>query len=160
MRSLICSVLLGVCLLGSSVAYAQPEDSSVSAVPLYNMPAGHTCEVNGEWFRCFDLDDYVTLLRMDQDLHFYRLELVNAQEIIASLERVSSQLNLAIDGYEEQVFTLQRERDRLLRRWTSENRLRLEAENRPQIGSYVAWGLAAAEAAVLGALIIAMIAGG
>ena len=47
---------------------------------------------------------------------------------------------------------LRTERNRLLERWTEENRLRLVAENRPDLGSWVAWALVAVEAVIVGVL--------
>lgn len=132
----------------------------LDTLTVYRLPEGRRCTVGGETFQCFNLAEYQVLLEMDQDLHHFQLSLSNAQEQIVRLERINTQLTLAIDGYESQIATLQAERTRLFERWEEENRLRLEAENRPMIGSWVAWGLAAAEAAVILGLVIAMVAGG
>lgn len=158
----------------TTTAYAQPpvdqdpiagihddtflEDEGEELV-VHFLPEGRRCEVDGEIFQCYSLSEYRVLLQMDNDLFHYQLQLENAQEAVERLERINTQLTIAMDGYESQIDTLQTERTRLFEQWQEENRLRLEAENRPNIGSWVAWGLSALEAAVIMGLVIALAAG-
>ena len=79
---------------------------------------------------------YYTNLSYSQSV---QLELREAE--IETLEGMSAELNL-------QVGTLQAERDRLFNLWKDENRRRHEAENRPAVGSWIAWSVAAVAAAL------------
>lgn len=123
----------------------------------YRLPQGRRCTVDGQTFQCFALDEYVELLQMDVDLAFYDAAYPAAQEQILNLGNQAQQLQLALDSAESQIATLEQEVARQLERWTEENRLRLEAENRPDLGSWIAWGISAAEAVAI--LVMAIIMG-
>ncbi len=122
----------------------------------YRLPEGQRCVVDGVAYQCFALEEYTQLLLMDADLRGYDSAYPIALSQISLLEEVERQLQISLTAAEEQVVTLQTERTRLLEQWTEENRLRLEAENRPMIGSVVAWVLAAGgwiAAAILGGVV-------
>jgi hypothetical protein len=123
----------------------------------YRLPEGRRCTSGGETYQCFNLEEYIQLLQIDADLRFFELSFINAQEQIVRYERIQIQLQLALDAASTQIDTLQVERTRLLGLWQEENRLRLEAENRPLWGSWIAWGLAALEAAVIAGMSIALV---
>ena len=156
MRSLISALLAALMLSFAVPAYAQPAYSP-ETYERYRLPAGVRCiGLPGIPHQCFALSEYVVLLEMDVDLRFYDQAYPIAQEQIATLGNVAMQLNLAVDAATEQIEDLSRERSRLLEQWTEENRLRLEAENRPALGSTVAWVLAtsfAIVAAILGGVL-------
>lgn len=115
----------------------------------YRLPEGRRCRVGGETFQCYNLEEYKELLRMDIDLRFYEEAYPNALERINSLELIVTDLQIALDAANRQIDTLQLERDRLFNKWKKENKLRLEAENKPMIGNWFAWGLAAVEAVAI-----------
>ncbi len=125
----------------------------------YRLPEGRRCEVDGETFQCFNLEEYRELLFMDNDLRYYDEAWPRAQSQIEHLGNVADQLRLALTASEAALAVLSQERDRLLDRWTEENRLRLAAENRPVLGSPLAWALAAGEAIVI-VILLGVITGG
>jgi hypothetical protein len=125
----------------------------------YHLPEGTRCEVGGETFQCFSLEEYRQLLEMDVDLQFYDEAYPIAQQTIVNLGNLADELRLALRSADSQVATLTVENNRLLYKWTKENRLRLEAENRPMLGSWVAWGLAATEAVVITILSLVLVGG-
>lgn len=112
----------------------------------YRLPEGRRCIVDGVTYQCFALDEYVELLEMDVDLRFYDEAYPQANQRISLLEESEAQLRLALESAESEIQILEEERTRLINNWQEENRLRLEAENRPDLGSWIAWGLAAVEA--------------
>jgi len=120
----------------------------------HRLPAGRRCIVSGVPFQCFTLDEYKELLYMDIDLSYtlqmYALSLQRANKY----ERVFQLMLAAYDEHDRQIEILQQERTRLFDRWSEENRLRLEAENRPMFGSWIAWGLAAVEGAIIGGMLL------
>lgn len=73
--------------------------------------------------------------------HSYSIQLELREAEIETTERMHDELAL-------QVRLLSAERDRLFEKWRLENKLRHEAENGPQIGSWVAWSLAGVAAAL------------
>lgn len=115
----------------------------------HRLPSGRRCMIDGESFQCFSLSEYIQLLEMDVDLQFYDAAYPIAERMIATLEGINTQLTISLDATAAQVDILSAERTRLIAKWTEENRLRLEAENKPLFGSWLAWGVAAAEAAVI-----------
>ena len=136
------------------------DEAEEGSLQLHFLPPGIRCEFEGTTFQCFALQEYRLLLQLDNDLFHYQLRLETLEETIVSLERIQDQLNQAITGYQSQVDVLQTERRRLLERWTEENRLRLEAENVPDIGTWLAWGLVGVEAAVVIGLVVGLLVGG
>lgn len=163
MRCLIASSLCVLALAAPAMAQPSLSDDPISfeveGLTNFRLPVGRRCEVNGETFQCFDLQEYRVLLQMDVDLRSFQLQLTTSLERVDRLERALMAMNRAVDGYEEQVTTLQAERARLYEQWAEENRLRLLAENKPAIGSWIAWSLAAVEAAVILGLVLAGLGG-
>ena len=97
---------------------------------------------------------------------YKRQDLVVSEQRAVSLSEIVVEQAAQIEALQEAVWrgeaiieTLQVERARLLAGWQEENRLRLEAENRPALGSWAAWAIAAAEAVGL-AILAGVIAAG
>lgn len=166
------SLVLGILLsLGATTAFAQnPDDDPISGLsetptglengPMvyerYRLPEGRRCRQNGWNFQCFTLGEYKILLDMDSDLQFLEPAYDNAVSRIAALEKQVLGLETALAAANSQIVILEEERDRLHGLWSEENRKRLEAENRPMFGSWVAWALAAAEAVALGTVFVVL----
>lgn len=175
MRLLISTLLMALALSFAGPVYAQ-DSCTDNACPLveedptpsfdpelytrYRLPEGRRCVVGGETFQCFDLAEYRTLLEMDVDLQFYDEAYPVAQATIATFEGIERDLRVALDATHSEIVTLSSERDRLYDRWVEENRLRLEAENRPMLGSFLGWGLAAAGAVAVFVLSLVIGLGG
>jgi hypothetical protein len=90
----------------------------------------------------------------DIDLRFAEAMNLNLMQRLNSYDRAFRALMEALDFANQRIDLLQAERGRLLSRWTEENRLRLEAENRPMLGSWVPWTLAALASTVATTLFI------
>jgi hypothetical protein len=129
----------------TETAEAQPSD---------RFPGSVQIDIQGERHQAFSLGGFTELLRIDADLMIAEasIQLLDQQLDVAAERLV--EMETAQDACEERVTVLQTERTRLLERWTDENRLRLEVENRPMIGEPIAWILAA------GATVVAVILGG
>ena len=169
---LVKSLVLGIMLsLGATTALAQnPDDDPLSGLdeaatglqdgPMvyerYRLPEGRRCHPNGYTFQCFTLGEYKILLEMDSDLQFLEPAYDNALSRIDVLEKKVVQLEISLAAANSQIVILEEERDRLHGLWAEENRKRLEAENRPMLGSWVAWALAAAEAVALGTVFVVL----
>lgn len=108
----------------------------------YRLPEGTRITVAGVTYQAFDLEEYRELLRMDVDLRFQDEFITHLQTRVANYERLVTEYALIVASLEREAEVYQAENTRLLERWTEENRLRHEAENRPMLGSWVAWGFA------------------
>lgn len=125
----------------SSYSYAQ--------VDIHYLPQGTRCTVGGVTYQCFSLEEYKELLRIDVRLFTANTELTLLQQEIASYARQVTLLEQTLLIRDRQLERSHTELDRLLTMWEEENKLRLEAENRTSLGSFVAWGLSALEAVVI-----------
>lgn len=114
------------------------------AQPSERFPDSTTIQVNGERHEAFNLGGFAELLRIDAELAYCEAVSANLKDSLHSQEEANIALMQAVEAADAQIETLQVERTRLVSRWEDENRRRLEAENRPSIGSWVGWGLAGA----------------
>lgn len=103
----------------------------------FRLPPGHRCDT----YQCFDLGEYTQLLHMDEDLRY--LTDVHAADLIRidGLTSASTELRHALELVRLNEAALLTERDRLTTMWEEANRLRHEAENRPD-WSWIPWTLA------------------
>ena len=103
----------------------------------FRLPPGHRCDT----YQCFDLGEYTQLLHMDEDLRY--LTDVHAADLIRidGLTSESTELRSALALVRLNEAALLTERDRLTAMWEEANRLRHEAENRPD-WSWIPWTLA------------------
>lgn len=93
--------------------------------------------------QCYDLDEYKQILRIAVN-HNNCLEANKLKdEKITSLNLQIGLLEDIVETQEDSINVIQADRDRMFLKWKEENKLRHEAENRPQWGSWVAWSVAA-----------------
>lgn len=116
--------------------------SMLIAQERYRLPDGTRTQVDGVTMQCFVFEEYRTLRLMDVELQaFYeaselwsrRLELLQERN-----ENLTAQLLLANEARE----VLQEAWTRTYEKWEEENRLRHEAQNKPNLSAAVGWGLA------------------
>lgn len=147
MRSLVV-LFLFLAMLIPSVAQGQ--------YVRFRLPDGHRCAVAAQTYQCFDLGEYTELLHMDEDLrHLTELHAADLARI-ESLTHASDELRLSLDATRANVETLEAERLRLTTMWEEENRLRHEAENRPD-WNWIPWTIAGGFA--IATLILGIIVG-
>lgn len=126
----------------------------------FRLPDHVTVQVDGVRHEAFALEGFRELLRTDEDLrHFVTLNPLLEGQLSACTEQLAATTGVA-DLRLQDISTLRTERDRLQTAWTEENRLRLEAENVPDIGSWLGYGLAAVFGVATVVLAIVLGAGG
>ena len=107
----------------------------------FRLPDGHRCSVAAQTYQCFDLGEYTELLHMDEDLRYFTEVHEADLARIEALTHASDELRLSLDSTRANIETLEAERLRLTNMWEEENRLRHEAENRPD-WDWVPWTIA------------------
>lgn len=108
----------------------------------FRLPDHVTVQVDGVRHEAFALEGFRELLLMDEDLrHFVTMNPLLERRLEVCTEQLTAALSAA-DLRLQDISTLRSERDRLQTAWTEENRLRLEAENVPDIGTWLGYGLA------------------
>lgn len=162
LKNKVVILLLSLGLVFPVIGEAQEPSFTVDSaeLSLYRLPEGRRCKVEGVTYQCFNLEEYKELLRMDTDLQHVVEQNEALKDTIRSLYGLVDELRLQLDEKDEQIDILSNERDRLFGKWKEENKLRLEAENKPALGNWIAWGTAAAEAGVILGLVLALILGG
>lgn len=152
---LFVNILVALTLVTAAVpVQAQPEVPTVmvyeaETVEQYTLPVGRRCEVNGETFRCFNLEEYRTLLLMNNDLQYYYSAYPLLELQVIELTQAVNELDSAFRMAEEQIELLQAERTRLFEKWQEENALRLQAQNKPNTSAMIGWAVALVELVII-----------
>lgn len=138
-------------MTATSVANAQPSE---------RFPESTTIQIDGERHEAFDLGGFRALLKIDAELSIASRLVSNLQDQVQEYRLLDERLQLALSEREAQIDILQAERERLIERWTEENKLRLEAENKPSIGSWLGFTLAGGFGVATVVLLVILLAGG
>ncbi len=103
--------------------------------------------------QCYNLEEYKKILQITISYN----NCVAANEVkdltIVNLREQVVSLGASLALKESTVKALHDENKWLLSKWTAENKKRHEAENKPQWGTWVAWGVAAAATVAAGTAI-------
>ena len=92
------------------------------------------------------------LLKMDVDLEAYEKEIPKYKKSLEDYKRLVEAKDNILKSKDVQIDILKKDQDRLTQKWSQENKLRLECENAPKFGSWVAWTIAAVATATAIAL--------
>ena len=123
---------------------------------LVRVPRGMPCGVpGGERYQCFTFEEYKQLIQLDIDWYYQQRVLELTESVLGEYRLAYAHQVVGLDAAAQAVAHLTNERSRLLSMWTEENRLRLAAENRPVLGSWVPWTAAALATAVATGLFVA-----
>ena len=134
--------LIMVALLVSQLAlpaWAQPTTQPV----LLELPMGRPIQTPQGRLQGFNLDEFKLILRIHTDYRAWGkqvpLLLLQTKDLTDLVENHKLQIKLL----QEQKTTLEAEIPRLTKKWSDENLKRLQCENKPALGSWIAWGAAA-----------------
>lgn len=117
--------------------------SFLLAQPSSRFPQHTTTTINGERYEAFNLGGFVELLKMDADLAAAVQELAVLRQYKLEAESALGSLHQALDLSNRQLDLVTQDRNRLYQEWERENLARRQAENKPHIGSWLGWSLAA-----------------
>lgn len=112
----------------------------------YRLPAGKRFDDPPRIL--YTLEEFKVILKMDVDLEFY--EKTQLPKIKAEVELLRKSLEAqteVIKSKDTQLSIANQDRTRLTEKWSQENKARLECENKPKFGSWIAWTIAAVMAA-------------
>lgn len=108
-------------------------------------------------YRAYTLEEMKVILHIYADYKvWFDLVPVQKRQLEMFVQFVLSQTN-QLQLRSQEVLVLKKELKRMSTKWEKENKLRHLAENKPAIGSWIAWGTAAGAfvlAAVLGGILI------
>jgi hypothetical protein len=127
---------------------------------LTKLPSGIPCEVDGTRYQCFTLDEMKELLMLENELRYFETNYIQMFKKVSLLEDENLLLKGQVFSLGEDNDLLKLDRERIFLKWEEENKLRLEAENKPNFGNPIAWGIVVVEASVIIGLILAMVLGG
>lgn len=131
-----------IAILLAFLAVFMPAMASGQEITRFRLPEGRRCTVAAEVYQCYNLGEFRELLHIDADLRHLTEQHTLDLARIEALTQADSELRLSLTTTREMVTTLEAERTRLTEMWEEENRLRHEAENRPD-WSWLPWTLAA-----------------
>ena len=107
-------------------------------------PDSVTTQINGERYEAFDLGGFTELLHIDADLAYYsRLANVLTTNV-NELRAQNTSLQDQVDANTHLISVLRSERSRLHDLWVETNRKYREEQNKPNISSWLGWGVAGA----------------
>lgn len=115
----------------------------VGELPDSVFPTGKPCinQEDGKRYQCFTLEEMKELKKWEAELAFFETGYYQLSEKVPLLE--------------QKVSILEDENERIYLKWEKENKLRLEAENKPKLGNGLAWGVAGT--AIITALTLGMV---
>jgi hypothetical protein len=120
---------------------------------LYKVPRGERVMVNGITYQAFKLEDYKMLLKLDADLEYYEQKVKAQQEIISKYELMKPNLMSIVASKDSELDLLKKENQDLYNKWSTENKLRYEAE-RPKLSTWILWSIAGVTTAAAASLSI------
>ena len=150
--------VLVVSSIFSPVVWAQPTSAPVSQPTFLQLPTGRLVDFKQDKLKAFTLDEFKIILHIYTDYRIWGAQIPKLQLQVDDLTRLSQSQTLQLGLRAEEVKVYQEERKLLTEKYLNENKLRHECENKPNFGSWIAWGTAAAMgvvAAVLAGILIA-----
>lgn len=142
MRYLITILIVNLFL--GPVVWAQP------SIDFWPLPEGRIVETDDERYKAYTLEEFKTIIRIYTDYKIWGSQISFLQDQVDELVRLSVIKDNQLDLRLKEIEIYKRERDLLTEKYLKENKLRHECENRPNFGSWLAWG----SAAVLGTIAI------
>lgn len=129
-------IILLIFLLHIPICYARS---------LYKLPTGKRVQVSGVTYQGYTFEEMKILLKIDIDLEFYEtVQLPKTKQQLDELKKIIEAKDTIIKSKEIQLDLANKDRIRLTDKWSEENKLRHECENKPRFGSWVAWIITAA----------------
>jgi hypothetical protein len=145
-RSNLIAALVSV-LIASTPVLASPASQPVK------MPKGKI--INN--LKSYTLEEMKVILSINADYKSWFFQIPLKDQQIKGLTAISKNLSEQMKTTQADVKILREDRDRLYKKWVDENKKRHLAENRPQIGSWIAWTaavVATVAAAVLSVILV------
>ena len=159
---LIAALLVGLLASQPALVLAQPTSPPSSAPAsqpgLLSLPKGRQLTTPQGILRGYTLAEFKVLLKIEASYRSWGLQLPTYRKMVSDFKQLTENQVKQVKLLQNQMLTLKTDRSRLSKKWTEENRLRHLAENRPNFGSWLSWGVAAAmaaTAAVLAGILIA-----
>jgi hypothetical protein len=91
---------------------------------------------------CFNLDNFKLLLKLKADHYGAQDQLMLLNQKLVLQSEVITVLQDSLKSNDEIIVIQNRRIDELFNKWSEENLKRLQAENKPVFGSWLAWGVA------------------
>ncbi len=99
-------------------------------------------KIDGEIHFCFTEEGTKDLVNITNERdHCHEIEATLEEKLTLQLQKIAA-MEEVVKIRTESVGVLKTENERLFQKWEKENKLRHEAEQKPQFGSWVAWGTA------------------
>jgi hypothetical protein len=157
MRTSLVAFLVAILACGP-VAFAQPASAPSSQSTLLELPKGKTFQKGSESLRGYTLEEFKVVLKIHTDYKSWGKQVFKYKKLVNDLTELGQTYSKQLILRAKQLATANKDRVRLTEKWREENRLRHLAENRPMIGSWVAWAAAAGFAALSAVLAGVLIA--
>ena len=121
-----------------------------------SLPNGKLVEDQGVKLKCFTLEEFKVILKLEADLQTYVKQVAKYDKSLSDYDKLRLNLVSQLASKSKQVKVLSADLDRLTKKWTEENRLRHIAENRVPFTTWIAWGTAGVATAVATVLVIVL----
>lgn len=121
-----------------------------------SLPPHATIETSQGSYQAFALEEFKILLDMEADLLSYRDQIVQYKNALENYKLIVVAKDDLIRGKDEEISILKVENERLMTKWTEENKLRLQAENKPTAG-FGAMGAIIGATVVVGLVIFVLV---
>lgn len=116
--------------------------SPTSSLPLLELPEGTRLKLNQGTFQGYTLEEFKTVLKIYTDYRSFGQQIPLYQQNVLDLTEAQGALKQKVSSLELDNEKLTAELERKHKMWLEENEKRHIAENKPQFGSWIAWGIA------------------
>jgi len=136
-----------LCLLVASPSFAQQPPAASESLPatqpaLIQLPQGTRLTTPQGTFQGYSLEEFKIILRLEAEYIANTRKLEVNQVLVQNLTLLTQNQTKQLELLKKDNTTLKAEEERKHKMWVEENRLRHLAENRPNFGSWIAWGTA------------------
>jgi hypothetical protein len=142
------SLFLALVLMSPQAAADSPTSSPISKPAILSLPAGNRLVLPQGTFHGYSLDEMKIVLKIEASYRALAGQVIEYDKLVKNITELSNNRAKQIELLKNQVEIVKKDRDRITAKWTEDNRLRHECENKPAFGSWVSWGVAAAATAV------------
>jgi hypothetical protein len=152
---------VAIVMLVSHPVMAQPTSAPTSqsvSEKLLKFPAGKRLKTSQGTFQGYSLEEMKVLLKIDAEYRLCFEQTPIYDKLVNDYKELNENKAKQLILLKSQIQILNQDRDRITKKWTEENRLRHECENKPSFWSWVSWGVAAAAtatAAILAGILVA-----
>jgi hypothetical protein len=107
--------------------------------------------------QCYSSSAFIQLLELDNNHSACLKSNARLKEAEGYYKEIQLNLKKVIEAKDDNILILKKDNDRIHKMWKDENRKRHEAENKPNIGSWLGWSIAGVSTVAVAVLLAVVV---